>query len=46
MLNRWMDKLGIAALMEHKRVFREDFMGDFNGLLDPNQNPTPVSLSG
>ena len=40
---RWLDKLGIAALLGHKRVFRQDFIGASYGLLDKNQDPLPVN---
>ena len=40
---RWLDKLGIAAAVGHKRVFRQDFVGGNYALLDRNQNPLPVS---
>ena len=40
---RWLDKLGIAAVIGHKRVFRQDFIGGNYPLLDANQNPLPVS---
>jgi heparanase 1 len=37
----WLDKLGIAAVVGHKRVFRHDFIGGYFALLDANQNPLP-----
>ena len=40
---RWLDKLGVAALLGHKRLFRQEFIGAAYGLLDHNQNPVPVS---
>ena len=40
---RWLDKLGIAAVTGHKRLFRQDLVGGNYGLLDNNQNPLPVS---
>ena len=39
---RWLDKLGIAAVVGHKRVFRQTFVGGNYALLDGNQNPLPV----
>ena len=42
--NRWLDKLGIAAAVGHKRVFRQDFVGGSYSLLDANQNPLPVII--
>ena len=41
---RWLDKLGIAALAHHSRVFRQTFVGGVCGLLDYHQNPLPVSF--
>ena len=41
--HRWLDKLGIAALVGHKRVCRQDFVGAYYGILDTDQNPLPVS---
>ena len=43
MYYRWLDKLGIAALVGHKRVFRQTFVGGNYALLDADQNPLPVS---
>ena len=40
---RWLDKLGVAAVIGHKRVFRQDFVGGNYALLDADQNPLPVS---
>ncbi|CAI8023721.1 Heparanase [Geodia barretti] len=37
----WLDKLGIAAVIGHKRVFRQDFIGGSYSLLDAEQNPLP-----
>ena len=42
---RWLDKLGVAAVVGHKRVFRHDFIGGYFALLDANQNPLPVSCT-
>ena len=39
---RWLDKLGIAAVVGHKRVFRQDFVGGNYALVDKNQQPLPV----
>ena len=39
---RWLDKLGIAAVVGHKRVFRQDFVGGSYALVDKNQQPLPV----
>ena len=41
-LCRWLDKLGVAAVVGHKRVFRQDFIGGSYSLLDGDQNPLPV----
>ena len=41
--HRWLDKLGIAAVVGHERVCRQDFVGGNNALLDADQNPLPVS---
>ena len=42
---RWLDKLGLAAIMDHKRVFRQTFDGGNYGLLDENTLfPLPVSI--
>ena len=41
--HRWLDKLGIAAVVGHERVCRQDFVGGNYGLLDADQNPLPVS---
>ena len=43
LLHRWLDKLGIAALTNHTRVFRQAFVGGHYSLLDSDQNPLPVS---
>ena len=40
---RWLDKLSIAALTHHSRVFRQTFVGGSYSLLDSDQNPSPVS---
>jgi len=40
---RWLDKLGIAALTHHSRVFRQSFVSGAYALLDRDQNPSPVS---
>ena len=45
MFHRWLDKLGIAALTNHTRVFRQAFVGGHYSLLDSDQNPLPVSPS-
>jgi heparanase 1 len=37
----WLDKLGVAAAVGHKRVFRQAFIGGFCSLLDRNQDPLP-----
>ncbi|CAI8054362.1 Heparanase [Geodia barretti] len=37
----WLDKLGVAAVVGHKRVFRQDFIGGSYSLLDGDQNPLP-----
>ena len=42
-MHRWLDKLGIAALTNHTRVFRQAFVGGHYSLLDSDQNPLPVS---
>ena len=42
-VKRWLDKLGIAALMNHSRVFRQSFVGVSYSLLDSGQHPLPVS---
>ena len=39
---RWLDKLGIAAVVGHKRVFRQDFVGGSYALVDKNKQPLPV----
>ena len=41
-VHRWLDKLAIAAVVGHKRVFRQTFVGGNYALLDENQNPLPV----
>ena len=43
LFHRWLDKLGIAALTNHTRVFRQAFVGGHYSLLDSDQNPLPVS---
>ena len=43
LFHRWLDKLGIAALTNHTRVFRQSFIGGHYSLLDSDQNPLPVS---
>ena len=43
LFHRWLDKLGIAALTNHTRVFRQAFVGGRYSLLDSDQNPLPVS---
>ena len=40
---RWLDKLGIAAVVGHERVCRQDFVGGNYALLDSDQNLLPVS---
>ena len=40
---RWLDKLGVAALTNHSRVFRQDFIGGSYSLLDAHLDPLPVS---
>ena len=40
---RWLDKLGVAAVVGHKRVFRQDFVGGNYALLNETQDPLPVS---
>ena len=35
----WLDKLSIAALTHHSRVFRQGFVGGSYFLLDSDQNP-------
>ena len=42
--NRWLDKLGIAARMNHSRVFRQSYIGGNYALLDKYFNPLPVRL--
>ncbi len=39
---RWLDKLGVAALTNHSRVFRQDYIGGSYSLLDSSFNPLPV----
>ena len=41
---RWLDKLSIAALTNHSRVFRQSFVSGAYALLDHDQNPSPVSM--
>ena len=45
LFHRWLDKLGIAALTNHTRVFRQSFIGGHYSLLDSNQYPLPVSVN-
>ncbi len=42
-LQRWLDKLAIAALTNHTRVFRQAIVGSSYALLDDNLFPRPVS---
>ena len=42
-VKRWLDKLGIAALMNHSRVMRQSFVGVNYSLLDSGQRPLSVS---
>ena len=41
---RWLDKLGIAALTNNTRVFRQEFIGAHDSLLNATEYPLPVSL--
>ena len=41
---RWLDKLGLAAVVNHTVVLRQDFVGGNYALLDSSANPLPVSL--
>ena len=43
-LIRWLDKLGLAAVVNHTVVLRQDFIGGNYALLDSSANPVPVSL--
>ena len=45
LFHRWLDKLGIAALTNHTRVFRQSFIGGHYSLLDSKQYPLPVSAN-
>ena len=42
-VSKWLDKLGLAALRNHTKVFRQSFYGGFYGLLYFDYTPTPVS---
>ena len=42
--DRWLDKLGLAAIINHTRVLRQDFVGGNYALLDSNTTPLPVIL--
>lgn len=39
---RWLDKLGLAAIINQTRVFRQAFIAREYGLLDTNSIPLPV----
>ena len=39
---RWLDKLGLAAIINHTRVMRQTFIGGSYGLLDIDGTPLPV----
>ena len=41
-VKRWLDKLGIAAALNHTRVLRQSFVGVHYSLLDSDQKPLPV----
>ena len=42
---RWLDKLGLAARLNHDVVIRQTFVGGNYALLDDNLEPNPVSNS-
>ena len=42
--NRWMDKLGLAALLGHDIVIRQTFVRGHYALLGPTLEPMPVSI--
>jgi len=42
---RWLDKLGLAALANHAKVFRQTFYGGYYSLTYEDGTPTPVSSS-
>ena len=41
---RWLDKLGLAAIINHTRVMRQTFIGGSYGLLDIDGTPLPVCI--
>ena len=41
---RWLDKLGLAAIVNHTLVLRQDYVGGSYALLDSSANPLPVSM--
>ena len=41
---RWLDKLGLAAVINHTRVLRQTFIGGNYGLLDIDRTPLPVRI--
>ena len=44
-LIRWLDKLGLAAVINHTLVLRQTFIGGSYSLLDSSSKPLPVGLT-